>query len=85
MRFKTTIGRIKKLIDRGQSVPDRVDRTKQSLVKWWHKLRLMQTFKLLLGWCSWPYYSQPETSLASIKHPKEKCCCEARAYNNNGP
>ena len=35
-RFRTTIGQIKKLIDRGQSGPDRVDQTKQSLVKWWH-------------------------------------------------
>ena len=25
------------MIDRGQSGPDRADRTKQSLVKWWHK------------------------------------------------
>ena len=39
-RFRTTVGRIKQLIDRGQSGPDRVDRTKQSLVKWWHKLVL---------------------------------------------
>ena len=26
------------MIDRGQSGPDRVDRTKQSLVKWWHNI-----------------------------------------------
>ena len=29
--------RIKKLIDLGQSGPDGVDRTKHSLVKWWHE------------------------------------------------
>ena len=31
-RFRTTIGKIKRLIDRGQSGPDRADRKKQSLV-----------------------------------------------------
>ena len=35
-RFRTTIGQIKRLIDRGQSGPDRADRKNQSLVKWWH-------------------------------------------------
>ena len=30
-RFRTTVGRIKKLIDRGQSGPDRVDRIKTIL------------------------------------------------------
>ena len=44
-----------KLIDRGQSGPDRVDRTKQSLVKWWHNvhprldpiLKFCQAFRLV--------------------------------------
>ena len=39
--------------------------------------------------CFWigiaaPDYSQSETSLEFLKHPKEKCCCEKRTKNNIG-
>ena len=34
------------MINRGQSGPDRVDRTKQSLVKWWHLLERICTIDM---------------------------------------
>ena len=47
-----TIGQIKRLIDLGQSGPDRADWKKQSLVKWLHKMNLLhQKLWLPLGFC----------------------------------